>query len=186
MQADQEARADRLTMEREQHLPVLGHYTASPVWTQDRGWRLVQRRLPGFKGGWNPKHEGPWVGDRRRAERARHSQEAPVRPAPPVVPERPLAPPRPPGTVEGARGGRGRRGDARARPRAGGRGGRARCPAWRTAVSESAVGDGGNAERPCGSRAPGLRSSEVTRDGPGTREVSAGPGHEWRRPPAWR
>lgn len=140
---------------------VLGHYTASPVWTQDRGWRLVQRCLPGFTGGWNPKHEGSWVGNRGRAQRARHSQEAPVRPAPPVVPERPLAPPRPPGTVEGARGGRGRRGGARARPRAGGRGGRARCPAWRTAVSESAVGGGGNAERPCGSRAPGLRSSEV-------------------------
>lgn len=97
------------------------------------------------------------------------------------------APARPPGThVEGARRGRGRRGGARARPRAGGRGGRARCPAWRTEVSESAsaVG-GGNAERPCGTRAPGRRSSEVTRDGPGARELDAGPRHEWRRPPAW-
>lgn len=155
MHADQEGRADRLTMENSIFQSLA---TTLPV--PYRGWRLVQRRLPGFTGGWNPNHEGPWVGDRGRAERAGHSQEAPVRPAPPVVPERPLAPPRPPGThVEGARRGRGRRGGARARPRAGGRGCRSRCPAWRTAVSESEVG--GNAEKPCGSRAPGLRSSEV-------------------------
>lgn len=108
---------------------------------------------------------------------------APRRPSSPSALSRPRARPGP--TSRERAGGRGRRGDARARPRAGGRGGRARCPAWRTAVSESAVGGCGNAERPCESRAPGLRSSEVTRDGPGAREVSAGPGHEWRRPPAW-
>lgn len=139
------------------------------MWTQDRGWRfLIQRRLPGLTGGWNPK---------------RKLLSAPRRPSSPSALSRPRARPGP--TSRERAGGRGWRGDARARPRAGGRGGRARCPAWRTAVSESAVGGCGNAERPCGSRAPGLRSSEVTRDGPGAREVSAGPGHEWRRPPAW-
>lgn len=74
----------------EQHLPVLGHYyTASPVETQDRGWRLIQRRLPGFTGGWNPKHEGPWVGD---SDRVRQT----VSSCPPRAASRPQAPSRAP------------------------------------------------------------------------------------------
>lgn len=85
----------------------------------------------------NPKYEGLRVRDREPAKHAGHAL--------PCVARRPRAPcrapARPPGThFAGARGGRGRRGGARARPRAGGRGGRARCPAWRTAVSESAIG----------------------------------------------
>lgn len=92
---------------------------------QSSGWWMVFSLAP-FKGGWSPRHEGPWVGDRGRTECAGHSREAPgraaLRPAPPAplpaVPERPLAPPRArPGPTSRERAGGGAGAGARARGR---------------------------------------------------------------------
>lgn len=98
----------------------------------------LESLTPNMKDSGSGTENAPSTQDAASQEASSQPLSASLRPPSPSALSRPCAPARDP--LRGSARGRGRRGGARARPRAGGRGGRARCPAWRTAVSESAIG----------------------------------------------